>query len=138
MALVALTKENFEEHVQKDGVLVVDWWAPWCGPCKVFAPIFEKAAERTPDVTFAKIDTDAEPELAGSFQISAVPTLMVFRDRVLVFEQAGVLRAEALDELVKQVKGLDMAEVRRNIEEQEKEHAAGQGHGAGRDQDRDH
>jgi thioredoxin 1 len=124
MPTVTLTDKNFEEQVSKGGVMIVDFWAPWCGPCKVFAPIFEQAAERHPDVTFAKVNTDEETDLAGSFQVTSIPTVMVFRDEVLVFEQPGLLRGEALDELIAQVKELDMAEVRKEIAEHEKMHAA--------------
>ncbi len=126
MPTVTLTSKNFEEYVKQGGALVVDWWAPWCGPCKVFAPIFEQASDRMGDVTFAKINTDEEPDLAGSFQISAIPTLMVFRDQILIFEQAGVLRADALDELIGKVKALDMEEVRREVAKQEEAHARGE------------
>lgn len=142
MGTVALTNKNFEDYVSKDGILIIDWWAPWCGPCKVFAPVFDKAAERYPDITFAKVNTEDEPDLAGSFQINAVPTLMVFRDQILVFEQPGVLRAEQLDELLSKVKELDMNEVRKEVEEHEREHVhdadgdcCGGEHGHGHDHD---
>ena len=115
MSTVALTAENFDEYVQKPGVLVIDWWAPWCGPCRVFGPIYETASEKHADVTFGKINTQDQPALAGSFQIQAIPTLMVFRDQVLVFARPGLIPGPALDELVEKVKGLDMDEVRREI-----------------------
>jgi thioredoxin len=121
MSTVTLTTENFEEYVGKPGVLVIDWWAPWCGPCRAFAPIYEKAAEKYADVTFAKINTEDQPDLAGSFQIQAIPTLMVFREQVLVFARPGMLPAAALDELVEKVKALDMDEVRRATAEAETE-----------------
>jgi len=117
MATVALTAENFNQHVEKDGVLIIDWWAPWCGPCRAFAPVYEKASEKDKysDVTFGKINTEDQPELAGTFQIQAIPTLMVFRDQVLVFARPGMVPAEALDDLLDQVKALDMDDVRRRI-----------------------
>lgn len=130
MSTVALTADTFEEHVKKPGIMVIDWWAPWCGPCRAFAPIYEKASESYSDVTFAKINTEDEPGLAGQFQIQAIPTLMVFRDQILVFARPGMVPAAALDDLVQKVKGLDMDEVRRDIAEQEKAGGA-QGSGDG-------
>jgi thioredoxin 1 len=116
MSTVTLTAENFEQYVEQPGVLVIDWWAPWCGPCRAFAPIYEKASREYSDVVFGKINTEDCPELAASFQIQAIPTLMVFRDQVLVFARPGMIPGPALDELVSKVKGLDMDEVRRQIE----------------------
>src|SRR4051794_38322667 len=115
MSTVTLTAENFEEQVQKPGVLIIDWWAPWCGPCKAFAPIYEKASDQYTDVTFAKINTEDSPDLAASFQIQAIPTLMVFRDQVLVFARPGMIPAAALDELIGKVQALNMDEVRKQI-----------------------
>ena len=120
MSTVALTTDSFEEHVKKPGILVIDWWAPWCGPCRAFAPIYEKASEKYADVTFAKINTEDEPSLAGTFQIQAIPTLMVFRDQILVFARPGMVPAAALDDLVEKVRALDMDQVRREIAEEEK------------------
>ncbi len=120
MATVALTAENFNQYVEKDGVLVIDWWAPWCGPCRAFGPIYDKASEQHADVTFGKVNTEEQPELAGTFQIQAIPTLMVFRDQVLVFARPGAIPAAALDEIINQVRGLDMDDVRRKIAEEEK------------------
>jgi thioredoxin len=120
MATVALTAENFNQYVEKDGVLVIDWWAPWCGPCRTFGPIYDKASEKHADVTFGKVNTEEQPELAGTFQIQAIPTLMVFRDQVLVFARPGAIPAVALDEIIGQVRALDMDDVRKQIAEQEK------------------
>lgn len=120
MPTIALNAGNFEQTLDKEGILLIDWWAPWCGPCRAFAPVFEQASEDHQDVTFAKINTDEEQQLAGEFQIQGIPTLMAFRDRVLVFAQAGALPASALQDLIRKVKELDMAEVHRQIAEQEK------------------
>ena len=123
MATVTLTTQNFQEHVEKPGILVIDWWATWCGPCRAFAPIYDKASDKFEDVVFGKIDTDAEQELAATFEIRSIPTLMVFRDQVLVFARPGMIPGPALEDLVEKVKGLDMAEVQRKVAEQEAEHA---------------
>jgi thioredoxin len=121
MATVALTGDNFEEYVSKPGTLVVDWWAPWCGPCRMFAPIFDEASDRYPDVTFGKINTDEQSDLAESFSIQSIPTLMIFRDQVLVFARPGVVPGSALDQLVTRVKALDMDEVRKELAAQRAE-----------------
>jgi thioredoxin 1 len=119
MPTVTLTTQNFQEHVEKPGILVIDWWATWCGPCRAFAPIYEKASDKYNDVVFGKIDTDAEQELAAAFEIRSIPTLMVFRDQVLVFARPGMIPGAALEDLVDKVKALDMAEVQRKVAEQE-------------------
>jgi thioredoxin 1 len=119
MPTVTLTTQNFQEHVEKPGILVIDWWATWCGPCRAFAPIYEKASDKYNDVVFGKIDTDAEQELAAAFEIRSIPTLMVFRDQVLVFARPGMIPGAALEDLVDKVKALDMAEVHRKVAEQE-------------------
>ena len=123
MSTVALTAQNFQEHVEKPGILLIDWWATWCGPCRAFAPIYDKVSEQHADVTFGKIDTDAEQELAATFEIRSIPTLMVFRDQVLVFARPGMIPAAALEDLVQKVKALDMDEVRRKVAADEAAHA---------------
>jgi thioredoxin 1 len=115
MAAVEITKDNFKETVAKEGIVILDWWAAWCGPCRAFAPTFEAASSKHPDIVFGKIDTDAQPELSGAFEIRSIPTLMVFRDGILLFEQAGALPAAALEDLVRQVRALDMEQVKKEV-----------------------
>jgi thioredoxin len=115
MATVELTKENFEKVITESPMVIVDFWAPWCGPCRGFAPIYDKAAEAHRDVVFGKVNTDAEQELAGAFSIRSIPTLMVFRERVVLFQQAGALPASALEQVINQTKSLDMAKVHQEI-----------------------
>jgi thioredoxin 1 len=121
MSTVELTLETFEPTVLSDGITLVDFWAEWCGPCRMFGPIFEKASESHPDITFAKVDTEAEQQLAGMAGISSIPTLMIFRDGVLLFNQPGALPAPALEDLIGKVKELDMEAVRAEIEAQSHE-----------------
>ena len=118
MATLEITKDNFRATVEKEGIVLLDWWAEWCGPCKRFGPIFEAAAALNPEVTFGKVDTEAQPELAQAFNIMSIPTLMVFRDQVLLYSEAGALPAEALKEVISKVKALDMAQVHKEIAEQ--------------------
>jgi thioredoxin 1 len=120
MSTIEITTDSFGEHIQREGIVLVDFWASWCGPCRTFAPIFEEASEKHPEVTWGKVDTDAQPDLSGALGIRAIPTLMAFRDGVLVFEHAGVLPTAAIDRLVEEVQKLDMDEVRRLAESDER------------------
>jgi thioredoxin 1 len=117
MAVVTLDQGGFAEAVARPGILVIDWWARWCAPCKFFGPIFERVAAKNPDGTFAKVDVDEQPQLAGSLGIQAMPTLSIYRDGVLLFQQAGALPEAALEDLLRQARALDMVEVRRKVAE---------------------
>jgi thioredoxin len=117
MATVDLTKENFEQVVTGNDVVIVDFWAPWCAPCRAFAPTFEQASEQHADVVFAKVNTEEEQEVAGAFNIRSIPTLMVFRENVILYSEAGSLPAQALEQVITQVKGIDMPAVHREIAE---------------------
>ena len=121
MALENLTAANFEERVLASDIAILDFWAPWCGPCKQFAPIFEKVAAENPDILFGKVNTEEEQALAGHFQIRSIPTIMILREGIGVFQQAGMLPEEALKDLIEQVKKLDMDEVRKEVAKQQAE-----------------
>ncbi len=115
MATVELTKDNFEHTVKENAMVIIDFWAPWCGPCRGFAPVYEKASEQHPDVVFGKVNTDQEQELAAGFGIRSIPTLMVFREKVILFQEPGALPANALEQVITQAKSLDMAKVHQEI-----------------------
>ncbi len=117
--VMEVTKDNFTEVIESNDIVIVDFWAPWCAPCRSFAPTFEKVAEANPDITFAKINTEQEQELGAQFQIRSIPTLMVFREKIIIFSQPGVLPESALTELISQVKALDMEQVHKEIAEQQ-------------------
>lgn len=119
MATLELTKENFEQTVTSNPIVIVDFWAPWCGPCRGFAPVFEQSSEHHTDVVYAKVNTDAEPEIAGAFNIRSIPTLMVFRENVVLYQEAGALPASSLEQVVSQVKAIDMAKVHAEIASRE-------------------
>ncbi|TDB94250.1 thioredoxin [Actinomadura sp. 7K534] len=116
MATVTLTAENFDEVAQGDGIVMVDFWADWCGPCKRFAPVYERSADKHDDIVFAKVDTDAEPDLAQRFGIRSIPTLMAIRDGMIVFAEPGAVPESVLENVIEQVRGLDMEDVRRRAE----------------------
>ena len=119
MATVDVTKENFEEIVTKNSMVILDFWAAWCGPCKAFAPAFEAASEKYPDVVFGKINTEEQQELAGHFQIRSIPNVMLFRDQIVLFSQPGAMPPAGIDSVIEQAKALDMDKVRAEIAEAE-------------------
>jgi thioredoxin 1 len=116
VATIELTKDNFEKTVNENPMVIVDFWAPWCGPCRGFAPVYEKASEAHQDVVFAKVNTDEQQELAGAFNIRSIPTLMVFREKVILFQQAGALPGQALEQVITQAKAVDMAKVHAEVQ----------------------
>ena len=127
MSTVEITKDNLEQTISAGGIVLLDFWAAWCGPCRSFAPVFETASEENSDIVFGKIDTEAEQELAGMFGITSIPTIMAFRDGINVFAQAGALPAPTLTQLIDAVRGLDMDEVRTQLAQAESEAADGSG-----------
>lgn len=123
MAAIELTLENFQDTINTNEIVLIDFWASWCGPCRVFGPIFEAAAEKNPGMVFAKVNTEEQTELAAQFQVRSIPMLSIFREQIMVFAQPGALPASSLDQVIEQVQGLDMDKVRADIAEQQKSDA---------------
>ena len=126
MAIVEITKENFEEVITRNNMVILDFWASWCGPCKAFAPAFEAASEKYPDVVFGKINTEEQQELAGHFQVRSIPNVMLFRERVVLFSQPGSMPAAGIESVIEQAKALDMDKVRAEISEAEAQGKSGE------------
>ena len=120
MATIELTSENLDESIENNDILIIDFWAEWCGPCKMFGPVFEKASEQYPDIVFAKCNTEIQQQVAGSFGIRSIPTMAAFREKILIYMQPGALPEQGLIEIIEKVKDLDMDQVRKDITEQEK------------------
>ncbi len=133
MALIEITEQNLSEHLSKNSTLILDFWASWCGPCRSFAPVFEAAATRYPDIDFGKVNTEAQQRLAAEFGIQAIPTLMVFREKVLLFQQPGALTGPQLDGLIGQVMALDMAKVHAEVAAHAHDHSHDGDHGHSHD-----
>jgi len=125
MATIELTSKNLESSIENNDILLIDFWAEWCGPCKMFGPTFEKASEQYPDIAFAKCNTELQQQAAASFGVQSIPTLAVFREKILLYLQPGALPESALIEIIGKIKGLDMDQVRKDIAEQEKKNSAG-------------
>ncbi len=121
MATMEMTAQDFEETITSNDIVIIDFWAPWCGPCRSFAPIFEEASENHPDIVFAKVNTEEEQELAGHFQIRSIPTLMIFREQVILFAEAGMLAKPQLEQVIEKVRELDMAKVHADIAAQQEQ-----------------
>jgi thioredoxin 1 len=119
MATIDVVKDDFEDLVKDNNFIIIDFWAPWCGPCKSFAPVYDELSEKYPDLVFAKVNTEEQQELAGSFNIRSIPTLMIMREQVVLFSQAGALQASQLEEVIAQAQALDMEQVRKEVEEQQ-------------------
>jgi thioredoxin 1 len=126
MATVEITSQNFQQTIERGGIVLLDWWAPWCAPCRAFGPIYERVAKKHPNITFGKVNTEDQPALASEFQIQAIPTLMVIRDQTLLFSQAGMLPERALEDLIAQAEALDMAAVKQKVDATSPKQAAAQ------------
>ena len=124
MATIDVTAENFNDVINNNEFVIVDFWATWCGPCKGFAPVYEELSEKYPDIVFAKINTEEEQQLAGEFQIRSIPTLMIFREQIILFSQPGALQGSQLEQVIEQAQGLDMEDVKKDIEKQQAEQEA--------------